>query len=106
MQKFGDQKLLYKDIKEGRVLINSQQTIALQEIYCTYPEYAKYQYKKSSVQKCVKNNTSRAKEDTAVFDLYVKNNEVSYHSHKGYIQWQGSKSQQLLQKYIMDELVE
>ena len=37
-------KMLYKDINEVRVPINSRE-ITLQEIYCMHPEYAEYWYK-------------------------------------------------------------
>lgn len=103
-------KLLYKDIKEGRVPLNSRE-MPLQEIYCMHPEYADYKYEKfssrvSSTRKTIRKNILRAEEDKAAFDLYVENNEVSYHSHKGYIQWQGSESQRLLRDDITDGLVE
>ena len=44
----------------------------------------------------MKGKTSRADEDQEAFDRFVRNNEVSFFSKKGYIQWQGSESQRLL----------
>ena len=108
-------KLLYKDIMEGRVPIDAKEDgnnkLALKDIYSLRPEYAEYDYNKfssriSSIRSTMKKNISRAKDDQAAFDLYVETNPVSYFSHKGYIQWQGSESQRLLQEDIANGRLE
>ena len=43
--------------------------------------------------------TNRHSSQTA-FDNYVANHPVSYFSHKGYIQWQGSEAQELALEHI------
>jgi hypothetical protein len=71
------------------------------------PEYSEYHYdmfssRLSSLRSTFSTNTHRAEDDQAAFDVYVINNEVSTIIHKGYIQWQGSESQRLLQEDIKD----
>ena len=38
----------------------------------------------------------RAENDQKSFDLFFKNNEITYYNSKGFIQWQGSEAQSLL----------
>jgi len=108
-------KLLYKDIKEGRVPLDAKEDgnnkMELKDIYSMHAEYAEYDYAKfssrvSSVRGTVKNNTIRAIDDQHAFDLYVEINPVSYFSHNGCIQWQGSDSQRLLRQDIDDGMLQ
>ena len=66
-----------------------------------HPEYSAYDYKKfasrlSSIRNTIKKLNNRADEDQDAFNCFVQNNDVSYYSKKGFIQWQGSESQKLL----------
>ena len=74
-------------------------------------EYAEYHYNKfssrlSGLWKTIKENDKRAQDDQEAFDLFAQNNPISYHSHKEYIQWQGSVSQRLLQEDISADRVQ
>ena len=96
-------KILYNDIINGNVPLESKfedntSTMKLQDIYLMRPEYAQYDYKKfssrlSSLRKTISANQERAEDDQDAFELFVQNNPISYYSHKGYIQWQGSDAQ-------------
>ena len=87
---------------------NGKATMKLKDIYDMRPEYAKYHYDKfssrlSSLRKTVKDCIERQKLDQEAFDNYKRNHkEVAYYSHHGYIQWQGSKAQELLLQDIED----
>jgi hypothetical protein len=99
-------ELLYSDLREGRIPsdakdANGQSTMQLREIYVMRSEYAEYAYQKfssrlSTLRKILKKNNGRAEADQAAFDQYKSNHEISYFSHKGYIQWQGSDAQEFL----------
>jgi hypothetical protein len=105
-------KLLYKDLRRGNVPAkakdqHNKSTMKLKNIYVMRPEYLEYRYdmfssRLSSLRSTFSTNTHRAEDDLAAFDVYVINNEVSTMSHKGYIQWQGSESQRLVQEDIKD----
>jgi hypothetical protein len=104
--------LLYKDLKEGHVPLedtdeNGNSTMALEDIYAMRIEYSYYVYEKfssrlKSLRAIVKENNNRAEEDQRSFDNFVAIQPVSHFSHKGYIQWQGSESQELLQGDLSD----
>ena len=96
---------LYEDVNTGKVPIDSKEQgnnrMSLKQIYLMHPEYADYDFQKfsnrlSSIRKTVTELKDRAVEDQKAFDLFVRNNEVSLFSYGGYIEWQGSRSQQLL----------
>ena len=103
-------KLLYNDILTGTVPLESKctdntSTMKLKDVYLMHPEFAEYSYKKfssrlSSLQRPISLNQNRADADQDAFGLFVKNNSISYSSHKGYIQWQGSEAQRLLKEDI------
>ena len=104
-------KLLYTDVKQEKIpldaKVNGQRTTNNNDVYLMHEEYLMWDYKKFSgrlagVRKIIKRKNTRADEDRAAFDKFVENNPVSYFSHKGYIQWQGSESQRLLKKDIRD----
>jgi len=97
-------QMLYKDIREGRVPLESKDadgkaTMNLKDIYEMHPEYAEYHYDKfssrlSSLRKTIKDCNHRAGLDQEAFDNYKKNHpNASFYSHKGYIQWQNSAAQ-------------
>jgi hypothetical protein len=80
--------------------------MALKEIFLSRPELAEYDYSKfssrlSSIQKTVKEHTNRrAAMEQAAFDNFVAVHPPAMYSHKGYIQWQGSKAKEQLKKDI------
>jgi hypothetical protein len=98
-------RLLYQDILNGIVPLESEDeegnpTMPLYEIYTMRPEYAEYDYDKlasrlASLRATMAANETRADDDKTAFELFVSKHPVSYYSHKGYIQWQGSESQRL-----------
>ena len=108
-------KILYTDIKEGRVPRsakdeNGRRTTDIKTVYLMHPEYALWDYNKFSsrlagVRKIIGGKDARAQDDQNVFDLFVENNEIHSFSRKGYIQWKGSESQRLLKKDIQDGIV-
>ena len=105
-------KLLYLDIIEGRVPRtakdeNGRLTAKLKDIYNSRPEFKKYHYSKfssrlSSLRNTIKSKDSRKELDQEAFDNYVANHPISYFSHKGYIQWQGSDAQELALEHIKE----
>ena len=105
-------KLLYLDIVEGRVPRtakdeNGRLTAKLKDIYNSRPEFQQYHYSKFSSRLSTLRNTIASKDsrkdlDQEAFDNYVANHPISYFSHKGYIQWQGSDAQELALKHIQE----
>ena len=103
-------KLLYVDIIEGRVPRqardeNGRLTGKLKDIYNSRPEFKQYHYSKfssrlSSLRSTIASKDSRKELDQEAFDNYVANHPISYFSHKGYIQWQGSDAQELALEHI------
>ena len=92
-------KLLYNDVKEGKVPLEAmedgKQTTDYTQVYMMHPEYAEWDFDRlpsrlAGIRKIIKNKNGRAADDKAAFDKFVKNNPVSTLSHYGYIQWQGS----------------
>ena len=104
--------LLYADIKEGRVPLvakdaDGKPTMALKDIYALHPEFQDYDYGKfssrvSGVRKIIQGCTNRAAADLAAFNNYKANHPPSVSSHKGYIQWQGSKARECLLEDIKE----
>lgn len=98
-------RLLYKDVKDREIPLEAKHddgtpTMKLDEIYVTRPEYAAYDYSKFSsrlatIRAIIKQLEKRSDEDEEAFDTYVGNHPVSLYDRKGFIQWQGSKSQEL-----------
>lgn len=108
-------KLLYKDIVEGRVPLKAKDesgrsTMKLRHIYSMHPEYASYLYEHfsrrvSSVRSIIKKSFQRADMDERALYKYVQNHELSMFSKRGgYIQWQGSKAQELLKLDLENHL--
>ena len=100
-------RLLYRDVKEGMVSLEQLDDPSIDQIYIMHPQYAEYSHAKfpgrlKSIQNTITKLNSRAEDDQKSFDLFVKNNEISYHNSKGFIQWQGSEAQSLLLEDIND----
>jgi hypothetical protein len=96
-------QLLHDAIVDGRIPEddNGDELMGLEEIYFLLPAFSLYSYEKfhdrlARVRAEIKHNKNRAVEDLNAFQIYMRNHEVSYFSHKGYIQWQGSNAQDLL----------
>jgi hypothetical protein len=108
-------RLLYNDVRDGVIPLESKYgdgtpTMTLQEIYVSRPEFAVYDYNKFSsrlatIRGIVKQFEERAAEDRAALELYISNHTVSHYDRKGYIQWQGSKSQELAKADIQAGLL-
>lgn len=98
-------RLLYKDVVDGVIPLEAKfgdgtTSMALQDIYTSRVEFASYDYDKFSgrlatIRAIVKLLTQRTEEDEEAFDTYVANHPASLYDRKGFIQWQGSKSQEL-----------
>lgn len=96
-------QLLYEYVKSGA--LGDDERVDYKELYESNPEYKKYDFDKfagrvASIRKTVKENDARARLDLEAFKNYVERHEVSYFSHKGYTQWQGSDAQKQLQADI------
>ena len=97
-------KLLYKDIMNGQVPrtakdANGKSTMKLKDIYEMHEDYKKYHYSKFSgrvarMRSLIDERESRKDLDQQAFDNYVSSHQISFFSHKGYIQWQGSDAQE------------
>ena len=98
-------RLLYNDIKDRVIPLESKfddgtLTMTLQEIYVSRPEFAAYDYNKFSsrlatIRGIIQQSEKRADEDNEAFELYISHHPVSLYDRKGYIHWQGSRSQEL-----------
>ena len=109
-------KLLYSDVKEGRVPLegkdeNGKNTTDYKDLYYMHQEYALWDFdtfprRLAGIRKIIKKNDARADDDQAAFDQFVQNNEVSTFNHYGQIQWQGSRAQKLLNKDIKNGVLE
>jgi hypothetical protein len=99
-------KLLYDDLKNGRVpLAKNDDGVTDMDVYASRPEFAAYDWEKfpgrlNALRKIVSFNNDRAEDDQDAFDDFVANNPVSHHSSKGYIQWQGSEAQLMAHRDI------
>lgn len=70
--------------------------------YSTY-DYDRFEKRLSDVRDIARKAAIRAEEDEAALAMFVQNHEVSTHSHKGYIQWQGSEAQSAALKDLAEE---
>ena len=48
----------------------------------------------------------RKQDDADAFQKFVDKNNISYFSHKGYVQWKGSDAQKLAKKHVNDKMQE
>ena len=110
-------KLLYQDVLDGVVPLQAKDaqgrtTMKLKEIFSMHQEYSLFDYDKfsrrvSSIRAIVKKNKERSASDEQAFNTFVQNHDVSYFSNRGgYIQWQGSKAQELLKTDIDNGLLD
>jgi hypothetical protein len=109
-------KLLLQDIMKGDVPLlpkyeDGTMSMDPKDIYSMRPQYAEYHYAAFSdrlrgLRTTAANLMEAAQADQEAFDLYVRNHPISYHSHKGYIQWQGSESQRLLKEDIKNGVLD
>lgn len=112
-QKSQAKKLLYKDIREGRVPLESQHLdpdgIHIRSIYISRDEFMLYSYpsfsgRLSSLRKTIKESNERAEIDKKAFDDFKSRHLPSLQSSMGYAQWQGSEAQQQLKQDLKDKL--
>jgi hypothetical protein len=83
--------------------------MTLEEIYMTRPQFCAYDFSKfsrrlSAVRNQIKEKNNRADEDQKAFELYKSNHNIHYYSRKGFIEWQGSQSQKLALKDLLEGL--
>ena len=93
-------RLLYAALMEGIVPMEAN-SMSLHDIYLLYPEFALYSFDKfesrlERLRKKIEQLDSRAEADLAAFNNYKAHHQPVLFSHKGYVQWQGSTSQELL----------
>ena len=94
-------QVLYQDIINGEYQDkNGNLSMSIQEIYMSRPEFAAYDDKKfpsrlTAIRKAVKTSLNRKSADEEAFNIFKDKHPVSMFSHKGFIQWQGSKAQKL-----------
>ena len=105
-------KLLYKDIVSGDVPLEQRgSNLTIEDVYCQRPEHAEcdvglFVSQLTSLRNMVRANLKRSNDDPEAFDNFVQNNPMSFDSHKGHIQWQGSESQRPLKNNIQKGLHE
>jgi hypothetical protein len=92
---------LYLLILDGEIADTDTDSEDLSKIYLMDEEFAKYDFglfkqRLSALRQKVHELNDRAKNDLEAFETYKSNHKPSLFSHKGYIQWQGSTSQELL----------
>ena len=104
-------EFLHDAIIDGRIPEddNGDEIMGLEETYFLLPEFSLYSFDKfpgrlARVRAEIKHSKNRAVEDLEAFKLYMRNHEVSYFPHKGYIQWQGSDARDLLLDDMMNGL--
>jgi hypothetical protein len=98
-------RILYKDVKDRVVPLEAKYddgtpTMKLEDIYASRPEFAGYDYNKFSsrlatIRGTIKQLEERTDGDEDAFAAFVANHPVSHYDRNGFIQWQGSESQQL-----------
>lgn len=100
--------LLYADIRKGKVALTGNVTKEfVKQVYEMRDEYKEYDITKmagriKSLRNSFAENESRAKMDLEAFKNFTARNEPSEFSRHGYIQWQGSAAQRLLQQDLED----
>jgi hypothetical protein len=109
-------RILYKDVKERVIPLEAKHddgtpTMALEDIYASRPEFAAYDYNKFSsrlatIRAIIKQLEGRLDEDEDAFAAFVANHPVSHYDRKGYIHWQGSKSQEMAKVDIQAGLLQ
>ena len=104
-------RLLYKDVVKGIIPISAlednQITMKLELVHTSRPEHADHHHSKfssrlSAIRKQVQSRNLRAELDKEAFDNYVANHKPAEFTNRGFIQYEGSESQQLLQQDLAD----
>ncbi|MEL7338943.1 MAG: hypothetical protein AAGM67_00550 [Bacteroidota bacterium] len=101
-KKSNARKVLFDMLLEGIVPGSDEDTtMPIDEVYLLHPEFALYDFQKfperlSKLGKSLNDMIKRANDDLLAFNIYKSNHKPSLVSHKGYIQWQGSNSRELL----------
>ena len=98
-------KLLYQLLMDGTIPM--EDSMPLEDIYSLNEEFAKWEYRLlkprlTAIRKKIVELDNRAEADLAAFENYKKNHQPSLHSHKGYVQWQGSTAQDFLLDDLQD----
>lgn len=100
-------RLLYQDLMDGVVPLVDDPNIDSQTIFFMHEEYGEYDPDKfASRLKALRNalrlSTTRADDDLEAFETYKQRHKdkISIFSCHGYIEFQGSEAQRLLQKDI------
>lgn len=99
-------KLLYNDLLDGVVPMeqqdaNGNETMSIEDIYMIHEEFLLYDFDKfknrlKALRKKILELNDRSAEDEQAFENYKANHQPSLFSHKGYAQYQGSTTQELL----------
>ncbi|KAG7371241.1 hypothetical protein IV203_019811 [Nitzschia inconspicua] len=104
-------QLLYQDIMDNKVPLDPKDdlSLSLEDIFSMHAEYAEYDFglfhgRLKSLRKTICAMNTRSEIDRRAYENYVSSHPVSLYSHGGYIQWQGSAAQKLLQEDIKNEL--
>ena len=101
-------KLLFDDIRQGIISLDAKVDKDLSmKVFDMHIKFADWDFNKfanriKGVQKIIKQQNAQANDDKAAFENFCENHEPSKFSHHGYIQWQGSEAQKLVQKHLKD----
>ncbi|MEL7343110.1 MAG: hypothetical protein AAGM67_21680, partial [Bacteroidota bacterium] len=102
------QKILFEMLLEGTIPDSKEDvSMSLEHIYSLHPDFALYDFalfrdRLAKLRDTLQNMNQRARDDLAAFNTYKLNHKPSLTSHKGYIQWQGSTSRELLLDDLAD----
>lgn len=101
-------KLLYEFLLDGTVPTEAKDkdgnvSMSIEDIYSLHEEFAKYRFdmfggRLKRLRDKITELDGRAEQDLDAFNNYKSNHKPSLFSHKGFIQWQGSTSQELLRE--------
>lgn len=94
-------KNLYNLIMEGDIPDTDSESEDIEAVYLMDPEFLKYDYFKfktrlSTMRSKIAQLNRRADDDWEAYQVFISIHTPSKFSKKGYIQWQGSTSQELL----------
>jgi hypothetical protein len=79
----------------------SDDSTPIEDIYCMSDEFQKYSFEKfesrlKALREKIQSLNTHAEEDQRAFEIYKEHHKPALFSHKGYIQRQGSESQEFL----------
>ena len=94
-------KLLHDDIVGRRIPLEDDGSMTTEEIFHQRPEYTASGWKRfpkrlQALRQQIKREETRATKDEAYFQNYISNHPPSETTGKGYIEWEGSQAQVLL----------